>query len=359
MTHVTEGRLRRLADEPAAGSDEEQRHIAGCARCQARAAAVEADRAFAAGALADERPAQALDVDAAWLAVQAAPADRSPRTARVGSLRARRRRRLVAAVAAGVVVVGVAGTAAASGWLPIFQPTRVQAVTFDVSSLATLPDLSAYGTVSGDRGWQATAVPGPVEAAARSGVALPTVGSLPLGVTGTPRYDVLPVRTVTFTFSAAKAAAAAAGTGKPVPPMPTGMDGARLQLQVGPGAVATWRQRSGLPVLVVARAKAPVLSSTGVSLATLERYLLAQPGIPPSLAAQLRALPADGSTLPIPVPTDVATSRATTVNGVPATLVQLRDQTESGVVWASDGTLTVVAGALSADDVLAVARGLH
>jgi hypothetical protein len=359
MTHVTEGRLRRLADEPDAASDDERHHVATCARCRSRAADVDADRTFAAAALGAGRPAEAPDVDAAWRAVQAAPAPDPARVPRVASLRARRRRRLVAAVAAGVVVVGVAGTAAASGWLPIFQPTKVQAVTFDVGSLATLPDLSAYGTVSGAEDWQPVPVSGPDEAAARSGVSAPTVSDRPLGVRGDPTYAVLPPRTVTFTFSAAKAAEAAARAGEQAPPMPPGMDGAQLQLQVGPGVLATWQQRSGMPVLVVARVKAPVLSSTGVSLPVLEQYLLAQPGIPAGLAQQLKALPADGSTLPIPVPADVATSQQVSVDGAPATFVQLRDQSVSGVVWVDGGTLTLVAGPLSEGDVMAVASGLH
>jgi hypothetical protein len=141
--------------------------------------------------------------------------------------------------------------------------------------------------------------------------------------------------------------------------MPAGVDGSQLKLQVGPGVVETWSKPSGIPVLVVARLKAPVLSSSGVSLSTLQSYLLAQPGISPELAAQLKALTADGSALPIPVPTSVATSKDATVNGAPGTLVQLRDQTMAGVAWVADGSLNVVFGPLSAGDVLDVARGLR
>jgi hypothetical protein len=101
------------------------------------------------------------------------------------------------------------------------------------------------------------------------------------------------------------------------------------------------------------------VTSNGVPWVTLQSYLLSQPGISPELAAQIRALPADGSTLPIPVPTDLATSRPVSVNGAPGTLVQLRDQTQSGVVWFDDRMLNVVAGSLSSDDALAVARGVH
>jgi hypothetical protein len=44
---------------------------------------------------------------------------------------------------------------------------------------------------------------------------------------------------------------------------------------------------------------------------------------------------------------------------VPATVVASRDRTMAAVVWVSSGSVTAVAGSLSADEVLSVARGLR
>ena len=67
MAHVSEGRLRRLADEPVAITDLERQHVSECAKCRSRAAAAAADRDAMARALANEDPP--ADVDATWAAV--------------------------------------------------------------------------------------------------------------------------------------------------------------------------------------------------------------------------------------------------------------------------------------------------
>jgi hypothetical protein len=103
---------------------------------------------------------------------------------------------------------------------------------------------------------------------------------------------------------------------------------------------------------------APVIASQGVSLPALRDYLLTMPGISPGIADQLRALPDDGSVLPVPVPTQYATTEATTVDGVRGTAVRLRDGSGGGLIWIKDGTLTAVFGLLDEDDLTDVARGL-
>ncbi len=50
---------------------------------------------------------------------------------------------------------------------------------------------------------------------------------------------------------------------------------------------------------------------------------------------------------------------STDVNGAPATLITTRDGSMAGVIWVDRGVVTGVAGSLSADEVLAVARGLR
>ena len=47
------------------------------------------------------------------------------------------------------------------------------------------------------------------------------------------------------------------------------------------------------------------------------------------------------------------------IHGVSATVLTSRDGTMAGVVWVDGGIVTAVAGSLSADEVLSVARGLR
>jgi len=77
------------------------------------------------------------------------------------------------------------------------------------------------------------------------------------------------------------------------------------------------------------------------------------------VAAQLRTYTADGSTLPLPVPADLVETSATEVGGLPATLLESRDQALAAVVWVDDGVVTLVGGALGADEVLDVAGNLR
>jgi hypothetical protein len=255
--------------------------------------------------------------------------------------------------------VGSTAAAAAADWLPIFKPDTVAAVTvdLDVQDVDALPDLSAYGTLSLPKDADPRDVADAAEAERLTGVDAPDVTALPVGVGGTPTYGVLEPTTARFTFSAEKARAAAERTGRALPPMPAGVDGSTLEIRVGPGIVARWGD-GDLPELAVIRMAAPVVSSEGVSLPTLRDYLLAQPGIPDEVAAKLRALPDDGSVLPVPVPSQYATTESTTVDGVHATAVSMRDGSAAGLIWIKDTQLSAVFGLVDLEELEDVARDL-
>ncbi|MGY1814908.1 hypothetical protein [Blastococcus sp. SYSU D00820] len=354
MRHPSEGVLRRLLDEPVGVADADRAHVARCATCLAGVEAARAD-AVAAGAALGPAPDR-LDVDAAWARLSAtAPAGRAPAPARSSRWAGALRRPAVAAFGV-VLVLSGAGVAAANDWLPIFRTEAVEPVAVDTGDLVALPDLSAFGDLEVSGSGEPQEVADAAEAQQRTGLTLPGVGELPVGVTGEPRYVVADRLSAVFTFSAEKAAAA---TGEDLPPLPPGLDGSRVQLEAGPAAAAVWTQESGLPVLAVGRAVAPTAASDGVPFETVRDYLLSLPGLPPELAAQLRTFTADGTTLPLPVPADMVTTSEAEIDGRPATVLASRDGTMSGVVWVSDGVITGVAGAVSTDEVLAVARALR
>jgi hypothetical protein len=361
MRHPTEGVLRRLLDEPAAVADADREHIAGCPQCLDGLAAAGEDAALAGAALAIEGGAD-VDVAAAWWRLSAATAAAAPARAaappRGNRLRAVLGRPAVAALAVAVVLAG-AGTAAASGWLQIFQTEQIAPVRFGTGDLLALPDLSAFGEVVVSSEVDVHDVPGATAAAAETGLDVPEVTTLPRGVTGEPAYQVVDEVSATFTFSAERAAEAAAEAGQPLPPPPPGLDGSRVRLVAGPGLAQTWSQAGGVPRLVVARALAPKAFSSGVPFETVRDYVLSLPGLPDDVAAQLRTFAGDGSTLPLPVPADRVTTSPAQVDGVPATVVTARDRSFAAVVWVDDGEVNVVAGSLDADEVLSVAGDLR
>lgn len=359
MRHPTDGTLRRLLDEPDAIADDVRSHAARCPVCTDGLARARADAATAAAAL-EPGTDPAPDVDAAW--ARFAAHHPVARTRAVAPPPARRWRRTigrpVAAVAAALVVLAGAGVAAAADWLPIFHTEHVTTVPVATTDLVQLPDLSQYGdfTVTGQQ--SAHQVADAAAARAATGLAVPAVRNLPAGVSGDPVYEVAGPVTATFTFSAQKAAQAAAAAGQQPPAPPPGLDGSRLRITAGPGVAVVWPRSSQLPELLVARLTAPTVESSGVPYDTVRDYLLSLPGLPPDLAAQLRAISADATTLPLPVPANLATSSPTRVDGVAATLLTARTGTMAAVVWVKDGVVSGVAGMLPADQILAVARSL-
>jgi hypothetical protein len=363
MRHPSEGVLRRLVDEPAGVTDDERGHVAACPTCLRGLDDVRAEALLVGTALSTSTAG--VDTDAAWARLAAtatatATADAPVRPAGVTHNRWRTtlRRPVVAALSAVVLVTG-AGVAAANDWLPIFRTESVDPVEITSAELVQLPDLSAYGDLQFTKEPEPEQVADAATARERSGLAVPEVDELPEGVTGEPAYQVAGVVSATFTFSAEKAAQAAAGKGEAVPPPPAGLDGASLRLDAGPGVAAVWSQPTGVPTLVAARVVAPTVFSSGLPFETVRDYLLSLPGLPDGLADQLRDLSADGAALPLPVPADMVSSSTADVNGSAATVLTSRDGLFAGVVWVEDGVMTGVAGTLSADELLAVARDLR
>jgi len=360
MRHPTEGALRRLLDDPAGVADRDRRHAAGCAQCLDGLAAMRRDAAVVDAALADDGGAD-VDVAAAWRRLSAAASATAPRRAaappRAGRSRALLRRPTLAALAVALGLTG-AGAAAASGWLQIFQTEQVAPVGLTAADLVALPDLSAYGDVDVSGDPHPRPVPDAATAAAQTGLEVPQVATLPRGIRGRPVHQVGGKVSASFTFSADRAARTAAEAGRTLPPPPRGLDRSRVRLVAGPGVAQVWSSSTGAPGLVVGRAVAPSAFSSGVPFATVRDYLLSLPGLPAKVAAQLRAFTADGSTLPLPVPADEVTTSRAQVDGTPASVLTTRDRTLAAVVWVQDGVVTVVAGALDADEVLAIAGDL-
>jgi hypothetical protein len=361
MRHPSEGVLRRLVDEPAGVTDTDRVHVASCLICRHDLDAVRADAQLVGSALA---PGTAgTDTDSGWArlstATAATPARRRVTTGpRRGRWGAAVRRPAVAAISAVVLLTG-AGVAAANDWLPIFKTESVDPIEVTSADLVQVPDLSAYGDLEVTQEPDPQPVADAATARHRSGLAVPVVSELPQGVTGDPAYQVAGVMSATFTFSADKAAQAAAAEGEILPPPPTGLDGSALRFQAGPGVAVLWSQPTGVPTLVLARVVAPTVYSSGVPFETVRDYLLSLPGLPDGLADQLRDLSADGATLPLPVPAELVTTSTADVRGSAATVLTSRNGLFAGVVWVEDGVMTGVAGTLSPDEVLAVARGLR
>jgi hypothetical protein len=352
-----------MLDDPDAITAPEREHFAGCAECRAREEALTKDAQAAASLLAV--PAMSFDADAAFQRLGSAPAERPRFGLRFPILKPSSQR--IGLLLAATLVLGAVVTASVNV-SDIFAPKTVTPVPVTMADLQSLPDLSSYGTITWSVPPQPALVPDAATAASIAGFPAPSVGTLPAEISKTVTYGAMKQATGVFTFSAAKAAAAAAAKGKALPPMPAGMDGSSLTLTMGPAIVVIYGNLNdkstttgagtgqlNLPQLVIAESRTPVVTSTGVSVSDLESYLLAQPGISPQLAADIRAIGDPAHTLPIPVPVEYATSSTVTVNGVQG--VALGDNTGLGaaVIWIN-GDVYFVGGSLKKDQILSIAN---
>jgi hypothetical protein len=285
------------------------------------------------------------------------------------------------AAAAGVVIVASALTLSgvAESVLKIFEPKSVIAVPLTEGDLnylgqacagLNLPEcLGAYGTFE----W--TAAPQPKEvntrsqASAQAGFTALAPTSLPSSVTGDPRYGVVNRSTATFTFSADSTQQTAARQNRTAPPLPANIDGSKLFITGGPAVVQIWGAPAGAPVsrgqadviptLIVGQAKAPTVSSDRVTVDELRAYLLSQPGISPQLAAAIRAIGDPSSTLPVPVPAELAISHAVSVQGVQGLYVGDNTGIASAVIWQKDGMMFEVIGSFTESQALAIANSMR
>jgi hypothetical protein len=274
----------------------------------------------------------------------------------------------IALVATLLTVTGLAETI-----LTIFEPKQLVAVPITANDLSGASSFGAYGTLTWTEQPKPYDVPDIRTAARDSGMTVLVPSNLPAGA-GTAHYGVMPKTTATFTFSADKTRLSAAAQKRTPPPMPANIDGSKLFITGGPAVVTIYEDGalpsgavgasgaspfSGMPKLIVAQGKPPVVQSDGVTVEQLQSYLLEQPGISPQLAAQIRAIKDPSSTLPVPIPVDMATSKKITVQGVEGIFVGDSTGLGSAVIWQKDGIVYGVAGTLTEQQVLAVANSLH
>jgi hypothetical protein len=285
------------------------------------------------------------------------------------------------AAAAGVVIVAstLAFSGVAGSILQIFEPKSVVGVPVTQSDFTALNAacsglnlqecMGAYGTFVWTTPPQPKEVQSQALASAAAGFAVLGPASVPSSVTGAPRYGVINQSSATFTFSADATARSAARLSRTAPPLPANIDGSKLFITGGPAVVQIWGAPAGttaptaaypdVPTLVVGQAKSPTISSDGVTVDQLRAYLLSQPGISPQLAAAIRAIGDPSSTLPVPVPAELAISHPVTVQGVQGLYVGDNTGIASAVIWQKDGMMFEVIGSFNESQALSIANSMR
>ncbi len=255
--------------------------------------------------------------------------------------------------------------------LSVFQPKQVKAISVtpaDAKALQSFPPLEAFGTVVGTRVPGVDQFPSPADAAKNAGYALRLPASLPTAFGKAAFYTVTQRARTSFTFEQAKATAWAREHKVALHALPAGLDGATYTATLEPVTLVTYgaaprshNEERGTrrgSFLAVVQAPVPTVTSSGASLQTLADWFAAQPGVPPHLVAQIKAIGDPTQTLPIPVRFDKQTATKVDVDGVQGLAIGDETGIGSAIVWTKDGKLYAVGGTLSQSAALALANSL-
>jgi hypothetical protein len=376
--HPSDGTLRRSLDEPVALDPRDRRHLATCPRCATRLQAMETDASGAFALFATPDPP--IDIAAARARLAETETSRrsgtdptrsSSRAISRGVRSARTSRVLVGVAIAALASLVVVVSGGAQDFLSLFQPKQFAPVAVTSADIRSLAGLASYGSINGGSSpLSVTPEPDAASAAQAAGLTAPKVADLPSGTAATPTYAVISGTDVSFTFDATLARAAASRAGGQLPPMPVGLDGSTLTVAIAPAVVVSYgldlaalyhggALPAGGTALIVVASRTPTVSSTGVTVQQLENYMLSLPGIPAGVVAELRAIGDPAQTVPVPIPVDLASASAVDINGARGLLIGDSTQLGSVVLWQHNGVVYAVAGTLSSDQVLGIARTLR
>jgi hypothetical protein len=254
--------------------------------------------------------------------------------------------------------------------LSVFQPTQVRAISVtpaDAHALQALPPLEAFGTVRGTRSPGLDEVGSAGEASQSAGFELRLPGNVPAALAHDVHYQVTQRAKTSFTFDQTKAAAWARQHKVALTPVPAGLNGATYTATLEPVAIVTYgtpparKREHGVrrgTFLAVMQAPVPTVTTSGASLRTLADWFSAQPGIPRSLVAQIKAIGDPTQTLPIPIRFDKQTATKVTVDGVQGLAIGDETGIGSTIVWTKGGKLYAVGGTFAQSKVLGLAENL-
>jgi hypothetical protein len=370
--HPSDGTLRRSLDEPVAVDPAGREHIATCAHCAERVQHMSANATWVQAMLAPSDVVVDVPSARSRLARTEIATFEEPQSPAPAN-RIRSRNTLATRVMAGVALAGVASvvlvaTGGAQDFLSLFQPSQLTPVPVTAADVRSLAGLASYGTVSGGSSITFRPEPDAATAGAAAGLGAPVVADLPAGTTA-PKFAVVSGGVVTFTFNADLARAAAARAGGQLPAMPSGLDGSMLSVSIAPAVVVSYgvdpaTLLNGVSVpsgtaFIVVDTRTPTVSSTGVTAGQLEDYLLSVPGIPAGVASEIRAIGNPSQTIAVPIPVDLASGSSVSINGARGLLIGDSTGLGSAVVWQHNGVVYAIAGTLTTNQVLGIARSTH
>jgi len=196
------------------------------------------------------------------------------------------------------------------------------------------------------------------EAAAALGRTPMTPRELPASLLeATPRYFTSAAGSASVTLDVARARDFLSNLGIQFASLPDPAESPTVTVTLDVPASVVQVYTNGEQKLVVAEMESPeLLLPESIDAELLREDLLALPGLPPELVAQIRAVRNWRETLIIPVPADASTQQVT-LHGVSGLLIESAEG--SAVLWQKNGVLHIVGGTVDGETVLSAAKSVR
>ena len=370
-----QGLLKAYADGELHGPQRQavQEHVARCQPCQLALGQMEKDatlvrgllaQALAADLVAQPDPRRALDRCQREMLTNYTFWDRIRQGGErmKGSFQSTGAR--LAGVAAAVCLCLVALLAiepvrlAAEDFLGVFRAERFTAVTVDVNNPPDVPEPSQLGTFTAPEAPKVIRLaPAEVQSLSNVRVAEP---SYTAGLKASETFQMSEAIQYSFTFDSEKVKTYLASKGISSLVVPENLDGATIRINVPPVVMRHYyhpvdEERQRISFFQTTSPTLEVPADFDVEL--LRAQVLSSGLLPPELSQQLAAIQDWRSTAIIPVPSD-ATRYDVDIAGVPGLLVA-GPKYGAGVFWQRDGVIYGLAGNLSQEETLRIARSVR
>ncbi len=171
-------------------------------------------------------------------------------------------------------------------------------------------------------------------------------------------YYFLPTGHAKFTFERSRLTTYELRSKRTLPAMPENVNGTLVRVTSGPGAIVEYKRSNGQQFAIV-ELRAPTVTSSGASMAAIEKYLTSMPGIPPDIAQQLHDLANPASMLPVPIQADKNTAWTETIGSAKALAIGDQTGLGSALIWRSNDIVYVVAGSIAVSEAKALANGIQ
>ncbi len=265
----------------------------------------------------------------------------------------------VAAALIAVIILPNAGVLA-NQFLALFHVQQFQPVRLDANQTAQslYSNLDNFGTIK-TTNTQVTTLKNPTKAQIEQYTHFPLLlpGSLPQGVSNTPKYSLFNGDHGTFTFDAVKAQATLQQMGDGNVHIPAQLDDAVYSITLVPGVGIQYVRDCGSDTsaacnnqkqLAIAEVPSPVVQgSSANALIDLRAFMLSLPHLPADVHNLWQNVNSSTGTVPLPLPSAQANAEKVSVNNASGILVVDNSINYGGVIWQKDGIVYAVIANIS------------